>query len=45
MARAESLTDEGAWPSAQLIVGSAVELLDAVLDQRGTPAVANGVNP
>src|SRR5262245_21919054 len=32
MARAESFTVEGAWPSAQLIVASAVALLLAVLD-------------
>jgi len=31
--RAESLMDEGAWPSAQLIVESAVALLEAVLLQ------------
>jgi len=33
MARAESFTDEGDWPSAQLIVVSAVALLAAVFDQ------------
>src|SRR5262245_55569310 len=32
MARAESFTVDGAWPSAQLIVASAVALLLAVLD-------------
>ena len=32
MARAESFTVEGAWPSAQLIVPSALALLLAVFD-------------
>src|SRR5271166_3376937 len=32
MARALSLTDDGAWPSAQLMVLSAVALVDAVRD-------------
>jgi hypothetical protein len=33
MARAESLTDDGAWPSAQLIVVSALAFVAAVRDQ------------
>src|ERR1700680_91063 len=33
LARAESLTDDGDWPSAQLMVASAVALLEAVLLQ------------
>ncbi|HTF77608.1 MAG TPA: hypothetical protein VK620_25395 [Bradyrhizobium sp.] len=33
MARAESLTDEGACPSAQLMLESAFELVAAVFDQ------------
>jgi hypothetical protein len=32
MARAESLTDDGAWPSAQLIEASALAFDDAVRD-------------
>ena len=44
-ARALSFTDEGACPSAKLIVGSALALLDAVLDQRGIPAVATLMRP
>jgi hypothetical protein len=39
-ARAESFTLDGAWPSAQFTVGSAVALLAAVLLQVITPAVA-----
>src|SRR5579864_7786569 len=33
IARAESLMLDGAWPSAQLMVGSAVAFADASLDQ------------
>src|SRR6478609_3201557 len=36
-ARAESLTELGAWPSAQLIVESALLLLAAVCDQTCKP--------
>lgn len=32
MARAESFTDEGGWPSRQLIVGSAVAFVAEVFD-------------
>ena len=32
MARAESFTEEGAWPSAQLMLASAVALAAAVCD-------------
>jgi hypothetical protein len=37
MARAESFTDEGACPSAQLTFESAVELDAAIVDQLATP--------